>query len=466
MNVKIHGFLAAALGAALVATPSAQQKTPAPAAPKPAGQPAAPPSQNPTFRVRVDLVTNDIVVRDEKGNFVPDLRPEDIEVYEDGTLQTLSSMTVVTGGRVYNPMSAPAAAAPEGIILPTKRTVNDVSGRIFLFFVDDQHLQFGNTSRVRELFKKIAKELVHDGDLFGIVSSGPSSIQVDMTYDKRQIDEAINKMTGNELKPTEIIQSGSGPGGPSEIRYRAHVAFSTMSEGLKNLELVHNRRKALVWVSDGYDFAPFKDARYGTMDTNSPFEQNQSRLSQRQAAQGQQDSSAGATDPNNDPDVQQMRQSEEFADADLSRELYEITQAANRANTTIYTIDPRGLVGPLPDLDENVDPQQWSEFVRKSQDSLRTLAEETGGIAVVNTNDFTKALRKVDADTSDYYVIGYYSTNPDILKRRRSVDIRLKRPGLTVSFRKEYVIRPQRPTETAPAPPPVSSVPKIPTTKQ
>jgi len=457
MSLKFHGFLAAALGAALVATPSAQAPTPAAPA-----QPAQTAPPTPTFRVNVDLVTNDIVVRDEKGNFVSDLRPEDIEVYEDGVKQELTSMTVVTGGRVYNPMTAPAAAAPEGIILPKKRTVNDVSGRIFLFFVDDQHLQFGNTSRVRELFKKISKELVHDGDLFGIVSSGPSSIQVDMTYDKRQIDEAIQKMTGNELKPTEIIQSGSGPGGPSEIRYRARVAFSTMAEGLKNLEQVHNRRKALVWVSDGYDFAPFKDARYGTMDSNSPFEQNQSAQARRSAA-GQQDGQS--FDPNTDPDVIQQRQSEEFADADLSRELYEITQAANRANTTIYTIDPRGLVGPLPDLDENVDPQQWSEFVRKSQDTLRTLAEETGGIAVVNTNDFTKALKKVDADTSDYYVIGYYSTNPDMLKRRRAVDIRLKRPGLSVNFRKEYVIRPT-PRDKAPAPPKASSVPQIPTTKR
>ncbi len=461
MSAKFHGFLAAALAAVLVAVPSAQ----APGGRGTAQQPAAPtppPQPNPTFRVRVDLVTNDIVVRDEKGNFVPDLRPEDIEVYEDGVLQTISSMTVVTGGRVYNPMSAPIAAAPEGIILPQKRTVSDVSGRIFLFFVDDQHLQFSNTSRVRELFKKIAKELVHDGDLFGIVSSGPSSIQVDMTYDKRQIDEAINKMTGNELKPTEIIQASSGSGGPSEIRYRAHVAFSTMADGLKNLEQVHNRRKALVWVSDGYDFAPYQDARLGTMDPNSPFEQNNIAQSRNQLGQAQ--NQGGQTvDPNTDPDVINQRQSEEFADADLSRELYEITQAANRANTTIYTIDPRGLVGPLPDLDENVDPQQWQEFVRKSQDSLRTLAEETGGIAVVNTNDFTKALKRVDADTSDYYVIGYYSTNPDILKRRRSVDIRLKRPGLTVSFRKEYVIRPQRPENT---PPVVSSVPKVPATKQ
>jgi len=439
MNLKTHGFWAAALNVALVASLSAQApQTPAPAT-------SAPPAQNPAqrgpdFRTRVDLITNDIVVRDAKGNFVPDLKPEEIQVYEDGVLQELVSMTVVTGGRVYNPMAPAPAAAPEGIILPKRRTVSDVSGRIFLFFVDDQHLQFGNTSRVRQLFQKISKELVHDGDLFGIVSSGPSSIQVDMTYDRSQLDQAVNKITGNELKPTEIINGSGGPGGPSEIRYRAHVAFDTMLEGLKNLESVHNRRKALVWVSDGYDFAPYKDARYGTMDPNSPFEQNQAAQARNQAASGQ--NSGQQFDPNTDPDVIQQRQSEEFADADLSRQLYEVTQAANRANTTIYTIDPRGLVGPLPDLDENVDPQQYAETVRKTQDSLRTLAEETGGLAVVNTNDFTKALKRVDAETSDYYVIGYYSKNPDILKRRRTIDIRLARPGLTVNFRKEYVLKP------------------------
>jgi VWFA-related protein len=389
-------------------------------------------------------VTNDVVIRDEKGNFISDLKPEEFRVYEDGVLQDLASMTVVTGGRVYNPMSAPVAAAPEGIILPKKRTVSDVSGRIFLFFVDDQHLQFGNTGRVRELFKKISKELVHEGDLFGIVSSGPSSIQVDMTYDRSRIDDTIKKMTGNELKPTEIINGAGGPGGPTEIRYRAHVAFSTMTDALKNLEAVHNRRKAIIWVSDGYDFAPFKDARYGTMDPNSPFAQSDSAQARNQAAaQNAQANGGQAPDPSTDPDTRQQMQQEQFADADLSRELYEITQAANRANTTIYTVDPRGLVGPMADLDENVDPQQWSEFVRKSQDSLRTLAEETGGIAVVNTNDFTKALKRVDAETSDYYVLGYYSKNPDILKRRRVVDVRVTRAGLTVWARKEYVLKPQ-----------------------
>ena len=69
---------------------------------------------------------------------------------------------------------------------------------------------------MRELFKKISKKLVHDGDLFGIVSSGPSSISIDMTYDKRRLDEAIKKITGDGLKPSEIINSGQRLGGPTE----------------------------------------------------------------------------------------------------------------------------------------------------------------------------------------------------------------------------------------------------------
>src|SRR3954464_7117643 len=305
MSLKMNGFWSTATLVALTAGLSAQTPGQAPAAPN-----SATTQEKPTFKVQVDLVTSDIIVRDDKGNFVPDLKKEEFEIYEDGVKQDISSMTVVTGGRVTNVLAPPPPPPPEGIILPPTRPKNDVSGRIFLFFVDDQHLQFGNTGRVRELFKKISKELVHEGDLFGIVSSGPSSIQVDMTCDRSRIDDTIKKMTGNELKPTEIINGAGGPGGPSEIRSRAPVAFSTMTDGLKNLEAVHNRRKAIIWVSDGYDFAPFKDARYGTMDPNSPFAQSDSARARNQA--GSQDGQAA--DPNADPSVRQQMQQEQFAD--------------------------------------------------------------------------------------------------------------------------------------------------------
>ena len=112
-----------------------------------------------------------------------------------------------------------------------------------------------------------------------------------------------------------------------------------MLEGLNNLEKVTNRRKALVWVSEGYDFNPFQESRYGLLRPDFPFLQNQSNQMRNQA------------DPDN-PDAQQspdpltstQMQNETFSDADLAYELSEITRAANRANTTIYTLDPRGLV--------------------------------------------------------------------------------------------------------------------------
>ena len=426
MTLKNNGFGTTALLVALTAGLSAQ--TPAPTSGAAAAQ------EKPTFKIQVDLVTSDIIVRDDKGNFIPDLKKEEFEIYEDGVKQDISSMTVVTGGRVTNVLAPPPPPPPEGIILPPSRPKTDVSGRIFLFFVDDLHLQFHNTGRVRELFKKISKELVHDGDMFGIVSSGPSSIAIDMTYDKARLEEAIKKIAGNELKPTDIINGPSGAEGPSEVRYRAHVAFSTVNDLLNNLNSVTNRRKALIYVSDGYDFNPFQDARLGTMDPNSPFAQNEFARTQNQ-----QNSDGSSNSP--DPFTQQQKQSETFADADLARELGELTRQANRSNVTMYTIDPRGLVG-MGDIDEQVDPQQWQEYIRKSQDSLRVIAEETGGLAVVNQNDFSKALKRIDAETSDYYVLGYYSKNPDVTKRRRQVEVKIARKGAQPWFRKEYVLKP------------------------
>ena len=66
-----------------------------------------------------------------------------------------------------------------------------------------------------------------------------------MTYDRKRLDEAINKITGSGLKPNEIIEGGQS-GRPSELRYRAHVAFSTANDIVDNLEKVQNRRKAVI----------------------------------------------------------------------------------------------------------------------------------------------------------------------------------------------------------------------------
>ena len=228
---------------------------------KPEGVLVAPQAPREIIRRSVDLVTNTVIVRDDKGQFVASLGKNDFDVFEDGVKQDLITFVLTHGGRVLNDVSAPPPPVQEGILLPPPRPTNDASGRIFMIFVDDLHMDFRNTGRIRDLFKKISKELVHDGDMFGIVSTGPSSIAIDMTYDRKRLDEAIDKISGAGLKPDEIISTPDGSQGPPEVRYRAHVAFSTAYEVLQKMEPVHNRRKAFIYVSNGYDFDPFSKSR-------------------------------------------------------------------------------------------------------------------------------------------------------------------------------------------------------------
>ena len=84
---------------------------------------------------------------------------------------------------------------------------------------------------------------------------------------------------------------------------------------------------------------------------------------------------------------------------------------------------------------------EYQDYVRNSQDSLRVLAELTGGIAVVNQNDFTKALKRIDHETSDYYMVGYYSNNPDPTKKRRTIEVKVTRPGMNVWHRTLYTLK-------------------------
>jgi VWFA-related protein len=259
-----------------------------------------------------------------------------------------------------------------------------------------------------------------------------------MTYDRKRLDEAINKISGAGLKPDEIISTPDGSQGPPEVRYRAHVAFSTAYEVLQKMEEIHNRRKAFIYVSNGYDFDPFSKSRAKEANQRYSSMMGSSQNSDGSSSDGS--GSDGSQTSNTNPF---SKGGNEFAAADLASELSELTREANRANTAMYTLDPRGLVGG-PDLDETkLDMMDWQDHVRETQSSLRVIAELTGGFAVVNQNDFDKALKRIDGETSDYYVLGYYSTNPDPLKKRRNIEIKVKATGkYDLIYKPSYVLKP------------------------
>ena len=90
------------------------------------------------------------------------------------------------------------------------------------------------------------------------------------------------------------------------------------------------------------------------------------------------------------------------------------------------------------DIGYDVPLREWRDHVFQTQNSLRLLAELTGGMAVVNRNDFVDAFREIDAETSDYYVLGFYSSNPDPTVRTRRLRVEVNREGVDLRHRTHY----------------------------
>ena len=111
--------------------------------------------------------------------------------------------------------------------------------------------------------------------------------------------------------------------------------------------------------------------------------------------------------------------------------------------STFYPIDPTGLVAG-PDIDQDMQTADWLAYTRERQHSLRTLAELTGGFAIVTTNEIDRGLQRIDNETSDYYVLGYYSSNTDLQRPTRRIEVRTTRSNVTIRARDTYSLSPER----------------------
>jgi VWFA-related protein len=403
-----------------------------------AAQQAPPPPGQPTFRASVTAVTTDVVARDRDGRFVSSLTKDDFTVLEDGVAQTLTTFSMVHGGRTFTLLAPaePRPAAPEGIVLPSSRRPVDVAGRVVFIFVDDVHFEAEYTPHVRRIIEDLAKNLLHDGDMVAMISSGPSSIATGLTYDRALVAAAASKIRGSGLTAQEIFRNLETSQGPVELRSRAQIAFFTAYSLLADLEQVQNKRKVLLYISSGYDFDPFAEGR------NSRDRVMGGRFSDplRFLYQDQQDNPY-------------FQLGTATAEIDLYAYLRELILSANRANVSIYSVDPRGLQG-VTDAGQYLDQSEWRTHLQKTQSTLRLMAEQTGGFAVVNVNDFPAEFKKIDAETSDYYILGYTSSNPDPQRRVRQIEVKVSRPDVTVAARRGYSLKTPGPLPPRPAPPP------------
>ena len=131
-------------------------------------------------------------------------------------------------------------------------------------------------------------------------------------------------------------------------------------------------------------------------------------------------------------------------------ELRAATNAAVRANMAIYTMDLRGLQALVAGGEaQNASLRGTSAYSGQStinalnsnfttQETLVTLASDTGGRAFLDSNDFTQVFKGVQQDTSTYYLLGYRSTNPARDGRYRRISVKVNVPGVKIDYRRGY----------------------------
>ncbi|HEY5839632.1 MAG TPA: VWA domain-containing protein [Pyrinomonadaceae bacterium] len=395
----------------MIAAVPAQQPTPSPGPTQDKRQQA---EGDDVVRITTNLVQVDAVITDNDGKPVSDLKPDDVELFEDGRKQKITNLSYQvldpppTDERPAKPSGNDKNAAP---VPPTRIRPENVR-RTIAIVVDDLGLSFESVHFVREALKKFVDRQMQEGDLVAIVrtAGGMGALQ-QFTTDKRQLYAAIDRIrwhaSGRGLigafAPIGAAMPGAeqGPSDPSFIpgedaeQSREDVltvgtlgSIGYVVRGLRELP----GRKSVLLVSDGLNLL-----------TAENLGRNQRTLEAMQR----------------------------------------LTDLANRAAVVINTLDARGLqtlgftaadntAGLRPDQSARLFANRLRTF-SASQDGMFYLAETTGGISIKNNNDLSGGIRRVLEDQKSYYLIAYRPDESTFDERGRrqfhKLTLKVTRPG-------------------------------------
>jgi len=383
-------------------------------------------------KISTSLIQLDVTVTDKKGNPITDLRPDEIEVYENGKKQTINNMSFIsnirerTEGGDGSKVTLPADI-PQPPIKPERvhRTIAVV--------VDDLTLSFSSTFWVRKAVKKFIDEEVQEGDLVAIIKTGAGigALQ-QFTTDKRLLYAAADKIKFN--------MSGSAPVGnyiPIRPTLKEVLNGTKTSSGMKDLSAEIAKESESEHEINEIRSSNFTTGTLGALNF---------------IVRGMQDLPGRKS-------IMLLSDGFSFVSRDsLGRPhpalsmpyMRALTDLANRASVVMYTLDPRGLSAPGAGADDDtfgLSSSQIGSRLRErensmsdTQDGLKYLANETGGFAFINQNDLNKGMRRVMDDQS-YYLIGYLpddeTFDPDA-NQYNVLEVRVNRPGAKVRYRSGF----------------------------
>jgi VWFA-related protein len=423
------------------------QQPPAPA-PQPS-QAKQPPQV--TFRLEADYIEVDAIVTDAKGAIVRDLQRQDFEVLEDNKPQTIDvfSFVDVPLERTDRPLYRPTAVEPD--VATNER---EIEGRIYVLLLDSNHVPAANSYLVKKAARHFIDRYMGANDFASVVHAQTGSVDdnQEFTSSKVALRIAVEKFIGEKVRSKALnvydyIQMRTGRGfDPGEARdqhmreraAKAEATIDAIARVSRYMAGIRGRRKTVLLFSEGLDFN--LDDTIGlrsTVGAGNPFGDNTATEAVHAAA---------------------IR--------DRMQAMYEV---ATRANVAIYSVDPRGLAsesdallqaGGMPDgVDQNLVSSLTSsvrEELRRELGTLRSFAEVTGGQALVGTNDFDAGFRRIVAENSSYYVLGYHPPELKHDGKFHDITVRVKRPGVQVRARRGYyAVKDAKASPVAPADPTV-----------
>ena len=407
---------------------TAFSQTPAPTSlPRP-----TPLEDNDVVKISTNLIQLDVTVTDSKGKPVSDLRPDEIDIYENGKKQDITNLSFTTNvqpvtPKAVQPVNKDLALLPPPVIRPEniKRTIALV--------VDDLTLSFSDTWATRDALKKFVKEQMQGGDLVAIVRTGGGigSLQ-QFTADKRQLLAAIEKLQFNMLASTR-----SGAFNPIEPSAKEEIDGTKNQKGeTRNLSKdIQSEREfeneinevresiftsgtlgAVNYVIRGMKDLPGRKSIMflsGGLSLISRNEQGRPRFSR------------------------------------ILDSLQRLTDLANRASVVIYSIDVRGVTFDgvtAADNTSGLSDDALEGRVRDrrdaaidSQEGLSYLAKQTGGL-IYNQNNISNGIRKA-LDDQSYYLVAYEPDGDtfDPTKRRfNKIEVKVRRAGVKVRYRSGF----------------------------
>jgi VWFA-related protein len=363
------------------------------------------------FRSGTELVLVNVVARDRGGAVVRGLSRGDFSVAEDGKPQTITSFDFE---ELDAPQQAqePAASDPPLLLAPPRPAVPaspleaakaDMHGRrLIVLFFDLSSMQPEEVERSVKAARDYIDHRLSPADLIAVVSfSTTLRVDQDFTADRDRLAAAIDTYGGAD---GQGFEAGATPDDDTADNGTAFTADDTEFN-------IFNTDRRL-------------DALQTLADQLAGIEQKKSVIY----------FSSGMSQQGSDNQVQLRR----------------TVDRANRANVSLYAVDMRGLQALVPGGDASTGSLRGTsafsgastrnQFDRlaQSQDTLTTIAEDTGGRAFFDTNNFTGVFDRVVKDTSAYYVLGYSSTNAARDGRFRRITVKLKRSDLTLDYRSGY----------------------------